>query len=75
MQQDDAISIDDPNSRHIGSLRKKTLLKGNATQRKQDLFFDFMTDLFDTSGSASNKFLERALVATDLAPNNANHFQ
>ena len=43
-----------------------------ATQRKQDLFFDFMVDLFSqTGGSGSSshayQFLERALlVKTDL---------
>lgn len=70
MNADDAISFGDDNlQQNIGQLKKKTLKKGTATQRKQDLFFDFMTDLFDVNGPLANgaskgtsKFIDRALV-------------
>ena len=51
------------------SKKKKSVKNGMATQRKQDLFFDFMVDLFSQtggpdSGSHANQFLERALLVT-----------
>lgn len=69
MNADDAISFTDIDQQNIGQLKKKTLKKGTATQRKQDLFFNFMTDLFDVNGPLANgaskgtsKFIDRALV-------------
>ena len=71
---DAVISLEDAGPQTIAQLRaskkKKTLKNGMATQRKQDLFFDFMVDLFSQtggpdSGSLANPFLERALLVAD----------
>lgn len=47
---------------------QKTLRKNTATRQKQDLFFDFAIDLFQSENGNkpdSNKFLSRALHACD----------
>lgn len=71
---DAEISLEGADLQTIAQLRaskkKKSVKNGMATQRKQDLFFDFMVDLFSQTGapdgsSHANQFLERALLGTD----------
>ena len=66
--KDPVISLDDADPRIIAAMKatkdKKTLKKLTATTSKQDLFFDFMVDLFSVdqdNNGLSNKFFQRAL--------------
>ena len=66
---DKDIDMKDGQVENIASLRDKKTLKKTATQSKQDLFFDFCTDLFGIEEKRKNKFIDRALVVAADLPN------
>jgi len=70
-QQDSSISVE--KGSRVSDLKNGVTKKKKATitQRKQDIFFEFMANLFDPDSKNTNKFVSRGFQAL----NNSDSFQ